>query len=115
VDTWRHNLIDTPQDAPADPKDPDWNATELLAAARKTVSFGQCRFGTEAAVDNDARMADRLAVSTTFMVVYSYVDREPLPVGCGAFVILLSTPVDNHVDSCRQQQFDVGPGRCVVD
>ena len=26
---------------------PNWNATELLAAARKTVSFGQCRFSPE--------------------------------------------------------------------
>ena len=39
--------IDTPQDAPADPKEADSNATELLAAARKTVSFGQCRFRLE--------------------------------------------------------------------
>jgi hypothetical protein len=96
-------------------KNPNQNAAERLAAGRKTVSFGQCRFGTEAAVDNEARMADRLAASTTLMVVYSYVDREPWPVGCGAFMTVLSTPVDNHVDSCHQQQFGVGPGRCVVD
>ena len=29
---------------PGDPKQADWNAAERLAAARKTVSFGQCRF-----------------------------------------------------------------------
>jgi hypothetical protein len=33
--------------APNDPKEADWNAAELLAAARKTVSFGQCRFRAE--------------------------------------------------------------------
>jgi hypothetical protein len=33
--------------APENPKEPDWNATERLAAARKTVSFGQCRFTLE--------------------------------------------------------------------
>jgi hypothetical protein len=32
------------QHARDDPKEADWNATELLAAGRKTVSFGQCRF-----------------------------------------------------------------------
>jgi hypothetical protein len=29
------------------PKEPNWNAAERLAAARKTVSFGQCRFRLE--------------------------------------------------------------------
>src|SRR5882757_6514122 len=30
--------------APGEPKEADWNAAERLAAAWKTVSFGQCRF-----------------------------------------------------------------------
>ena len=37
------------------------NATELLAAGRKTVNFGHA-VSTGAVVDNEARMADRLAV-----------------------------------------------------
>jgi hypothetical protein len=47
--------------APKNFKYPDWNAAERLAAARKTVSFGQCRFASGTALDNEARMADRLA------------------------------------------------------
>lgn len=36
------------------PKKRDWNATELLAAARKTVNFEQCRFRFGTALDNEA-------------------------------------------------------------
>jgi hypothetical protein len=32
------------------------NVAELLAPATKTVNFWQCRFQTEAAMDNEARM-----------------------------------------------------------
>jgi hypothetical protein len=85
-----------------------WQPDGKLLASANAVS-------TEAAVDNEARMADRLAASTTLPVVYSYGDRGPWPLGCGALLTVLSTPVDNYVDSCHQQQFGVGPGRCVVD
>jgi hypothetical protein len=32
---------------PGEPKEVDWNAAERLAAAWKTVSFWQCRFGLQ--------------------------------------------------------------------
>jgi hypothetical protein len=43
----RHHNRDKSKHAPKNFKEPDWNATERLAAARKTVSFGQCRFRLE--------------------------------------------------------------------
>jgi len=43
----RHDIGSNKEHAPDDPKEADWNAAELLAAGRKTVSFGQCRFRVE--------------------------------------------------------------------
>lgn len=43
----RHHRTTSDKQGPDDPKEADWNAAELLAAERKTVSFGQCRFRVE--------------------------------------------------------------------
>jgi len=49
------------ESSPVDLKQVGWNATQRLAAARKTASFCQGRFKTRAALENEARMVDRLA------------------------------------------------------
>jgi hypothetical protein len=43
----RHDIRSERRTAPRNPNEADWNAAELLAAARKTVNFGQCRFRVE--------------------------------------------------------------------
>ena len=56
-------------------------------------------FQNGTALDDEARMADRLAVEATYTGCHQHGDREPSPVGCGLFTIILSTPVYNYVDS----------------
>lgn len=40
----RHHRTTGDMHVPQNPREADWNGTERLAAAPKTVSFGQCRF-----------------------------------------------------------------------
>jgi hypothetical protein len=58
------------------------NATELLAAGRKTVSFGQCRFDWSG---GRPRSEDGRSTSCPDNLTgcLQRGDREPLPVGCG--------------------------------
>ena len=86
--------------APNDPKQPNLNAAELLAAARKTVSFGQCRFILERSsttkrgwrIDWPPRLPPTGCLQDG--------DHVPSPVGYGWLTTILSTPVYNYVDSC---------------
>src|ERR1700730_2303940 len=86
------------------------NVAERLALRWKTVSFGLGHFkpyrpGT--APDNEARMADPLPGQ---MVCAGCVERRsPVPsvVFYGAMAAVLSTLVDNHVDSSWSQHMVV--------
>src|ERR1700758_3085271 len=71
-------------------------------AHRKLVSFWLVhlkpyRPGT--APDNEARMADRLPGQVTYAGYLERRSRVPSAVTCGVMAVVLSTLVDNHVDS----------------
>ena len=74
------------------------NVAERLARARKTVSFAVL-FQTETARDNEARMADRPPSRPSSGGYGERQSRVPSAVSCGLMVAVLSTLVDNHVDS----------------
>jgi hypothetical protein len=76
----------------------------------KLVSFGLVnsrpyRPGT--APDNEARMADRLSGQMTYAGCLDRRSHAPSVVICGATKIVLSTLVDNHVDSSSSQHMVV--------
>jgi hypothetical protein len=60
-------------------------------------------FLTGTAPDNEARMADRLPSQVTFAGYIEPRSRVPSAVSCGAMQVVLSTLVDNYVDSSLAQ------------
>jgi hypothetical protein len=79
------------------------NVAERLARARKTVSFGRCCFipKRRRQRSTDSRSACWPAESTYRLERRS---REPSEVCCGTVVAVLSTPVDNCVDSLSSER-----------
>jgi hypothetical protein len=64
-------------------------------------------FQTGTAPDNEARMADRLLGQMTHAGCFERRSRVPSVAFCGAVTALLSTLVDNHVDSSSSQHMVV--------
>jgi hypothetical protein len=86
------------------------NVAERLALRWKTVSFGLVHFKpfqTGTAPDNEARMADRLPGQMIYAGCLERRSRVLSVVFCGAMAAVLSTLVDNHVDSSWSQHMVV--------
>jgi hypothetical protein len=84
---------------------------------RKLLASGM-PFQTGTALDNEARMADRLPVQATYAGCLERRSRVPSAVKCVAMTAVLSTPVDNHVDSSSSRFMvysNVKPGGSVVE
>jgi hypothetical protein len=69
---------------------------------RKLLTSGSCSFEpfqTGTAPDTEARMADRLLFQTTYASCLERRSDVPPAMNCDATSVVLSTPVDNHVDN----------------
>jgi hypothetical protein len=80
------------------------NVAERLALSGKTVNFGQCRFRPWNGARQRSRDGRSASWPTNLVGCLERRSRVPPAVSCCGVVAVLSTPVDNHVDSSSSPQ-----------